>query len=375
MKKTIVLVLASFATQYCFSQQPCTDDELMNKKGAWKRVADANMKASNQAQAINRIDKMQKLLQAACPESKGIEAKWYRTMDNDPLVTNGALPYQLNALFLTYYCNSYKHNMELGDETSTWFYVYANHFNWFMEYDRNFTVQKQPVYLLTKRVGEIHGFPVYEGIHNGTSNTGTTYSRAVILTRPGSSPYVPVTRKQYLQLFIKLKEKSRAEQKQIIEKRTERTAAEQESAKKTGLENALKGASPNRIEDRREKYMKRYRTDKQLKEEDLLSLDKRYDDYIKAAQSILNNINETDAKMPAIVSTDYVSKFERFLSEEGGQALVRLNPDYFNSKLPNYIPQFLIVYWRWEKNKPSVNFKEQIENNFDLTALQNMLDK
>ena len=142
------------------------------------------------------------------------------------------------------------------------------------------------------------------------------------------------------------------------------------------MENALRGASPNRIEERRASYLKRYRTDKEQKEEDLLNLNKRYDDYIKAAKDLLNNMNEVDAKMPAIVSNDYISKFERFFSEEeGGRMLVRLNPDYFNNKLPNYVPQFLIVYWRWEKNKPSQNFKEQIETHFNFNALQQMLDK
>ena len=363
-------------TTTIIAQQPCSEDVLMNTKGTWKRASDANMKAGNQSQAISRIDKMQKILLAAYPEPKGIEAKWYRTMVNDPLIINGPIPYQFNALFLTYYCNTYNHNKELGDETETWFYVYANHFNWFMEYDQFFSVHKQPVYLLTKKVGEIHGYPLYEGIHNGTSNTGTKYSRTVIITRPGNSPYVPVTRKQYLQLFIKLKEKNRTEQIQFTEKKPERTAAEQEIVKQKGMENALRGASPNRIEERRASYLKRYRTDKEQKEEDLLNLNKRYDDYIKAAKDLLNNMNEVDAKMPAIVSNDYISKFERFFSEEeGGRMLVRLNPDYFNNKLPNYVPQFLIVYWRWEKNKPSQNFKEQIETHFNFNALQQMLDK
>ena len=141
MKKIKVFVLVLFATQYCFAQQPCTDDALMNKKGNWKRVADANMKTGNQVQVINRIDKMQKLLQAAYPEVKGLEAKWGRSMVNDPLIANGPNPFQLYALFLTYYCNTSKQNIELNVETGTWFYVYANHFNWFMDYDHTFTVQ------------------------------------------------------------------------------------------------------------------------------------------------------------------------------------------------------------------------------------------
>ena len=136
------------------------------------------------------------------------------------------------------------------------------------------------------------------------------------------------------------------------------------------------GASANRIEERKVNFFKRYRTDKEQKEEDLVNLNKRYDDYIKSAQPLLNNINQANAGLPAIVTGNYTTRFERFLSEEeGGRMLVRLNPDYFDSKLPNYIPQFLIVYWRWEKNKPSQNFKEQLEKNFDFDALKEMINK
>ena len=63
-------------------------------------------------------------------------------------------------------------------------------------------------------------------------------------------------------------------------------------------------------------------------------------------------------------------------SEAGGRRLVRLNPDYFNNTLPLYVPQFLIVYWRWKKgDTPSEYFKEQLEKNLDFNALQKMIDK
>ncbi len=56
--------------------------------------------------------------------------------------------------------------------------------------------------------------------------------------------------------------------------------------------------------------------------------------------------------------------------------LVRLNPDYFNKKLPVYVPQFLIVYWRWRnKETPSEYFKDQLQANLDFNALKQMIDK
>lgn len=206
MKKYLIPLLFLNCSLTCqlLSQQPCNDDIIMNKKGAWKNVSQAGyMKAGNQTQVISRIDKMQKLLQTAYPEPKGIEANWYRSMNNNPLIANGSIPYQLNSLFLAYYCNTNLNNrLEPGGETGTWFYVWANHFNWFVQYVDDFVISKQPVYLLTQQVGELNGYPVYKGIHNESSNTGIKYSRAIILTRDGQLPYIPVPQKKYLKVFI-----------------------------------------------------------------------------------------------------------------------------------------------------------------------------
>ena len=355
--------------------QSCNEKAIMNKTGGWKKITDANMKAGNQSQVTSRVDKMQKIVQAAYPDPKGIEATWYRTMDNKSLINNGPIPCQLNAMFKIYYCMSEK-EMVLGDETDTWLYVYANHFNWFMEYDNNFTVKNNPVYLLTKKVGELQGYPVYEGIHNGTSNTGTKYSRAIIITRTGQSPYIPVTRKQYLMLYLKRYEQEKSKQIPLLENMPVRSDAEEEANKQRGLERIEKSTAKDKLEKARSLYLRTYVTDKQHKEENLRKLNKMYDDSMKPAQDYLNNMSAVEAGMPAIVSADYVSKFEKFSTEEnGGRNLVRLNPEYFDSKLPKYAPQFLIVYWRWEKHEPSEYFKDQVEKNLNFDALKEMIDK
>jgi hypothetical protein len=345
MRYILLLVALIFLSGNSYAQQTCNDDVLMNKKGKWEKRSDSHpfpdssFPKNQFVQANNRIDKMQKLLQAAYPEPSGMEAGWYRSISGRALVKGGPAPYELSALFLAYYCNTNK--IELGDETATWFYVFANQFNWFLDYDNNFTVKNNRVYLLTKKVGELNGYPVYEGIHNGTSNTGTKYSRAVIITRSGQSPYLPVTRKQYLMLFLKLHEKEKAKQLPILENMPAKSDA-----------------------------------DKQRKEENLKKINKMYEDRMKSAQDLLSNISNEEAAMPAIVQGDYVSKFERFSTEEkGGRMLVRLNPDYFDIKLPKYVPQFLVVYWRWEKGKAPENFKNQLEANFNFNALKEMIDK
>lgn len=120
----------------------------------------------------------------------------------------------------------------MGGETGTWFYVWVNKFSWFVQHVDYFTIKQQPVYLLTPKLGEIRGYPLYKGIHNENSNTGIKYSRAIIITREGQSPYVAVTKKQYLRAFLNYNEKKLPEELASIEKNTPVKTDEEEEANK-----------------------------------------------------------------------------------------------------------------------------------------------
>ena len=126
MKK---IITAIFCFIYFFGNikaqdQNCDAAALMNIKGSWKKENDANMRPDkNQSQINSRIDAVAKLFQIAYPEPKGLVAEWYRTMEGKPLVNNGPVTYQLNSLYLAWYCNRNLHKLELGGETSTWSFV------------------------------------------------------------------------------------------------------------------------------------------------------------------------------------------------------------------------------------------------------------
>ena len=74
-------------------------------------------------------------------------------------------------------------------------------------------------------------------------------------------------------------------------------------------------------------------------------------------------------------NTSYAGSFLKFAKENEGRMLVQVNNSYFNNKLPAHTPQFLVVYWSWNTEKPSLDFSNHIENNFNFKALQAMLDK
>lgn len=377
MKKIMLIFSFAHLLLYSFAQQSCNDEVIMNTKGSWKKTSDANMKAGNQAQVTSRIDKMQKLLQAAYAEPKGIEAKWYRSMINNPLLTNGPIPYQLNSLFLAYFCNTNNDNkIEAGEETGTWFYVWANHFNWFAEYIKYYIIQKQPVYLLTPQVGEINGYPLYKGIHNENSNTGIKYSRAIIITRDGQMPYISVTKKQFLKAFLDNNEKRFVKTLDFEKNRAVKTDEQEEAGKKKNLELLERVTRADKLARAKENFLRNYITDKQRKENTIAKLQKMHDDDMNPARNLLADSLKSELAEPAILDFNNLLEFEEFSTlEKGGRELVRLNPEYFDSKLPKYVPQFLVVYWRWDKNKPAENFKDQLEANLNFTALKEMIDK
>jgi len=359
------------------AQQPCTVESIMAVKGKWIKHQDANMKASSQ-QVISRIDKMQQLVQAAYPEPMGIEAAWYRSMGGHySSINNNSTAYDLNALFKTYYCNTNLKKLLPGTETGNWFYVWANKFSWFAEKDEYFLIENKPTYLLPKKIGELNGFSLFAGNDNGTSNTGTRFSKTILISRTGQWPFAPVSRKQYLLVLLKNKEDEHKRHAEYLLKMPVWSDTEEEANKQKQLKRLVDMAQNEQSKERvKANFLKNYKTAKQRHQEDITRSEEIYRKDIKAAQDYLNNSADEELAKPAYIENNsYRSSFLKFGNEKEGRMLVQVNTNYFNNKLPAYAPQFLVVYWSWNTEKPSLDFANHIENNFDFKALQTMLDK
>ena len=377
MKKLFQFIVIAFFINTSFAQEPCNDDIIMNIKGKWKKNSDANMKGTQTVPIITRLNKMQQLLQAAYPEPRGIEASWYYSMEGNSINKNASLPYTFNALFKAYYCNTNYKKLLLGDETGTWFYVWANRFGWFAREYEKFPVENKPVYLLTKKTGELNGFPLYAGNDNVTSNTGTRFSKTILITRPGQLPYTPVSRKQYLIAFLKWKEDFEKKYVDATAKMVIWSDAEEEANKQKQLEKAMKSARPDEAYQERAKnnFLRNYVTAKQRKQNDITSIETHYQQDIKPAKDYLANTSEEDLIKPAYIGPgSYSIYFKNFATESEGNMMVQVNESYFNNKLPTYVPQFLVVYWQWDTKKASIDFANHIDN-FNFKALKEMIDK
>ena len=381
MKNLIFFLLCSLLISYEKVQsQVCDTAAIMNIEGKWITGSDdivypdKTFPAAQYNQLRTRLDKIAALFREAYPRPMGLQATWYRSIRRSSLVEKGPVPYQFNSLYKAWYCNPNLHKLMLTPETGTWAYVYVNDFGWFMTHQYDELPDKidgSIAFLLPKKIGEWKGLPLYEPSASSQKN------KAILITRDGQLPFKPVSRLQFLNSMKEKIDANKKVQLDIDNKMPERTEAEQAIAKQKGLENALIGAPPSRIEDRKATYFKRYRTDRQLKEEKIQRTEKYYGDLTKAYDDIQKGFTDDELKMPAIVDrVSWTSPFNGFITQEnGGRMIVFINTDYFNLRLPRYVPQFIALYWQWGNDSTAQNFKTQLEENFPLDKLKALIDK
>ncbi len=319
---------------------PCTGKEdLLAIKGKWTARSDvgrgAGIPASVAPDISTRIDRIGQLFRAAYPEPRGMEAAGYRDLDAPQLLENGPYAYSYRSMYMAWSCNTRTHKLQLGGETATWAYAFVNHLTWFVEPQKTLRIQGQPTYLLTKRVGSFRGLPQYEGIHNQKSNTGQTFSRAMLVTRPGRSPLKAATRKQFLEGYLAALDAELAPMIADIEK------SSIDPVRKTTL-----------MQQRRDQVSK-----------------------LKATASArLSSMSPGEAEQPAFLTGPNLVQFKEFTPEaQGGRALMRLDRSALDATVPKFAPQFVVVYWRWQKNVPSENFRAEFERRFDPGALAQLL--
>ena len=322
---------------------------------------------NNQAQAISHIDAISTLFKMAYPEPKGMEASWYRTMEGYPLINNGPQPYQFNSLYLGWYCDNYLHKPVLGGETGTWAYAFVNGFNWFMsrQYDLlTIKVNEQDVYILPPVKGAWKGYPVYQ------SSSHRDKGRCIMLTHNNQLPWKSITEEQYLQGLRNYWEKQR------------QTSVDTYNQREGNYKKMISDVQNN-------KYLKQPDKDKMIadvqkveadflktKDENIAKTNKYWNDRVSIIDKYVNK-NSALLQQPAIIDQQNTDDFKGNFStlEKGGQLLVTINANYFNTALPRYAAQMIVLYWRWDNTNPGLNFKKQFEDNFPVDKLKAMIDK
>jgi hypothetical protein len=369
MRTMLLFIFLFYYAGIIAAQGPCNDETILNMKGSWKKRSDQNMRGDQNITEIHkRLENISELFKNAYPEPKGIEANWYASMNSNPVMSNGPVPYNFNSLYLSWYCNQNLKKMMLGDETGTWAYVFVNNFSWFLsdQYDLlRIKSNENPVYLLPEKKGEWKSYALYQ------TNSGGEKSRCLILTRNDLLPWKPISQENYLEAI-------RVQWEEQKKKLADNYSIQEDNIKKSMADNKnnkyLKDTDKEKINA---SLQKRLDDLQKTKDQNTAKTNKYWDDKINTLDNYLKHTDAATLQSAAIIDKQTAGDFKgTFTTEQkGGRMLVVTNPEYFNMKLPRYAPQFMILFWRWDNKAPAMDFKKQFEDGFPVEKLKAMLDK
>ena len=401
MKKYIPLlfILSIHLQSYCQNLTfpvNCSDSLLMTIKGKYTKYPDdiapltsSVLPKAQQPEALRRMDAMHKLLLEAYPQPIGMDGRWRRSLNaglfaDDVNYKNG-IPV-CNYLYRCTFCSNTCHatppnEVSVCADVYNYFWVYVNQLGELQSDIKldTMTINGRKVYMLNPLVGSWKGYDLY-------GRPGEKFS-CVLLSRRGESPFTPVTRKQYLDYSIPWLNKFFDKMINSPASMPLRSLEEQDALKKKALDkidNDYKNNPKNR-ELVRKNFLDTYKTDQQRREETvsiMIKLKKdgitRYEKELEKAKA--DNLLDAPAEIYSpFTTTDNTPIFAT--GPNGGKMLVTANPAYIRKDLPKYVPQFMVVYWKWVSDWPKYGgeqgayYKKMLETNFPIEKLQAMIDK
>jgi len=406
MKKQITILIFVTLPLLSFSQNGivkmttlCTDEFVQNFHGRWLDYGagpDPNLKISKQQQQeiFNRVNKIHQFVFDIYPSPVGFDAahSWHTSDDQfayqvklEHLANGNTMESRINgipvilywyeAYFGRYSCvynDNHKMLRGLPSEDVEVFFVYANKLT-FLAGEVPLNIDGRKIQMMPSVKGMWKGYTLYYITYQGSAKTH------VLLHRDGMLPYIPVTRKQFLDLAIPYIGKFYDDQVADLNKTPVRSIEEQEAIKNKTIEEYKKKypGNPGPLKY----YLDTYSTDQQeLEKKKNIILKNKNDDLKKYQDELKRSTNNGMLESPAIVAGGIEMMSERpvFTTEEqGGNMLITENPNYFRKDLPKWVPQFFVLTFQeegWSANQKNDAIKV-VEKNFPVEQLQAMIDK
>lgn len=353
-----------------FAQETgCNDSAIMSLKGTWTFINEGRPSArevTNQqyAQIVTRTAAAHSVLLETYPELVGMqEGFWVRAGARPASVASGLLEYNYKAALVPYFCapnaapdsllgklgaplKPVYYRRSVGTRLEVLFNTFGDPDFDFMRQLRDMTVAGLQVFQRLPPTGTWKGYELYVTRPNLDEKDGL-----VLLTRKGSLPYRPVTRKQYLDYMIAT----------LQRQYDEATAAAREI-----LKNPDVARVPEFVEGARQTIAG--------------AATMRNEATVRFQEELKKSAADGTLDSPAIVTgiekIQFVDDPDVFTTEaKGGQALVTANPTYFRKDLPPYVPQFIVVHWFVQTGVAPANFRKLLEANLPIEKLQAMIDK
>ena len=243
---------------------------------------------------------------------------------------------------------------------------------------------------LTINSKDVMTLPAGKGVHNGCPYFETQTARAdgagqatstqaiwLVTATSDLLPYIPVTRKEYLEMVIGDLNTTKQQIIADVKSRTPvRSAADQAADKKHDLDELGTRYSGNELELRTRSYLDRYKSDEDYLKENMDKATADVDTSIHMIQGMIDHLAPATLAAPAIVSPAS-HEFEGFRDGEPGMVtLIRPNPAFFQPGAEQEKPQFFLITWHTDAaGAATADLTNLITKNLDTHFLKDMLKK
>ena len=321
---------------------PCSDAMAQRAQGRWIHDKDLlyDVSVGFVNEASKRMDEMHRMLTEVYPSPTGVDAVWHRHKGHvlfaDDVTHAKGIPvggYYYSVGFFRYFCDpSNKNRMISGypGETRTFFTISANCYPpWEGIADDPWAIDGRPVMRRAPLKQMWKGHPMFRG-----SNFCT-----VLIHRNGMLPYIPVTRKQYLD--------------HSIQHLTEI------------FDTMLVGFRQMPIQQRNdERVSKAVQNTKEILKRYQDELEKTTRERLLDSPAIISQVHSPDKTTPIFVT-----------EAEEGTMLITENASYIRKESPKYVPQIIVLGLRWNDWEPQKNLDRIVQENFPVERLEAMLDR
>jgi hypothetical protein len=197
----------------------------------------------------------------------------------------------------------------------------------------------------------------------------------LVTAKPDELPYIPITRKEYLQQVQTDLSATKAQVVAALKaKYPIRPADEQEAEKKKDLESLSALYSGMELQTRTKVYLNNYKSDEDYRKDAIEKETAELDSTLHLVDQMLQHLCASTLAAPAIV-TPADKSFEGFADgEPGAVMLVRPNTSFIDAAASATAPRFLLITWTYDpSDKDAQDIDRQIAENMDTQSLKTML--
>jgi hypothetical protein len=346
----------------------CTEDFINNYTGKWL-IPDLKPTVNDfQGEVKKRVEQINNLVYQTYPQPTGCDAFWsavsstksfadqvkYVLVEGDwkqqTVKSNPVYSWKYSLALCGWLCHGTNEIMngypEIGGGSLA---IRANELNILPEdylYGDEWTIDGRQIKKKMPVIGKWKEYDVVATNGGIYANQNSQYF--VLISREGMLPYIPITRKQYLDRAM-----------QYITK--------------------FYDDLNKKIRQNNEKMPAQFRTPKEeIDHQTTLNTKLKNDGLKKLNDELEKTTNDGFLDAPAVIRIDplFTTEGPIFQSEEqGGTMLATENPDYMRKDLPKYIPQFFVLSLSADPKGWSKEFKRIVEDNFPVEKLKAMIDK